>query len=576
MPRARAAVLAVLALATACVEDVQLGAAPDGGSIPGLASLTVEPPQATIAIDGIDTPPSRASFVARGRFVDGSERDVTELVAWRVDRPAPGGFVEPGVYETSNRAAGRVVVTAASGPIAADAALTVTITHTVIDAAYPPPSGADALFAPGTPVDASRPERQPVLLYPADGALAPADLAPMLFQWQPGEGNDAWRLAFDSDVLHLTVLTGADRWLPDGVIWTVIARSTAGSSIELAVAAGSTLDPSAIHVAPTADLGVSAAPAGGAILFRTDDGDAVQLAAPSHARASRFYPVPPDATCVSCHTVSRDGALVALGYGGESLRVVDAARNAVLVPDPARPMGWAAFSPDGALLVVADKGRLTLLDARTGEPAGPHAGGRVPLGMRRATHPDWSPSGDAIVVALGSTVENRDMKGGEIARIPFFDGDWGEPEVLVTSTGDDDNNFFPRWSPDGEWIAYVHAESPSRGAPTAELRLIRADGGAPLRLSRASGAATGSTMPSWAPAGGDVAWLAFTSMRPYGHLVLDDDIDHVWLAAVDLGAAASAGETEDPSFPALWLPGQEATAMQYLPVWGPEAGAPDP
>jgi hypothetical protein len=76
-------------------------------------------------------------------------------------------------------------------------------------------------------------------------------------------------------------------------------------------------------------------------------------------------------------------------------------------------------------------------------------------------------------------------------------------------------------STDAGFTAYVHANGPAKDAPTAELRLIAAGGGAPIVLQRASHQLAlttdpmlADTMPAWAP--GPRPWLAFASTRPYG------------------------------------------------------------
>lgn len=204
----------------------------------------------------------------------------------------------------------------------------------------------------------------------------------------------------------------------------------------------------------------------------------------------------------------------------------------------------------------------------------------LPAGML-ATHPDWSPAGDFVAVALGSSVANRDIRGGAIARIPYVDGAWGEPEILVPSAGDNDNNFFPRYAPDASVIAFVHADSPSRTAPTAELRLILAAGGTPISLQIAShrnglvdgDTDLGSSMPTWAPDSDDVSWLAFASTRAYGHVLPTGDSNRIWITAIDLDRVASGS---DPSFAAFWLPSQDPTQMNYVPVWANEPASTDP
>jgi len=230
-------------------------------------------------------------------------------------------------------------------------------------------------------------------------------------------------------------------------------------------------------------------------------------------------------------------------------------------------MGFATYSPDGNRLLVADRGILRLLDASTGAPVR-SADGIVPLpGGILATHPDWSPLGDAVVVALGSMVTNRDLRGGRIARLPFAGDQFGEPEVLVDSTADDDNNYFPRYTPDGAWLVYVHAASSARGAVTAELRLVSAAGGSPIVLAAANGPAqSGTTLPSVAPTGdGSLVWLTFSSIRPYALVRPVAGDSQIWISSLDLDQATTG---LDPSRPALWLPGQDLTEVNYLPVWG--------
>ena len=122
---------------------------------------------------------------------------------------------------------------------------------------------------------------------------------------------------------------------------------------------------------------------------------------------------------------------------------------------------------------------------------------------------------------------NKDMDGGSIAIIPYTAGTWGTPQVIVQSTGATDNNFFPVFSPDSKWIAYVHADGSSKDEVTAILRLVPDGGGTPIemprlnrRVNNADGVMkVGDSMPTWAPSTKPgVFWLAFSSVRAYATL----------------------------------------------------------
>jgi hypothetical protein len=58
-----------------------------------------------------------------------------------------------------------------------------------------------------------------------------------------------------------------------------------------------------------------------------------------------------------------------------------------------------------------------------------------------------------------------------------------------------------------------------------------------------------ATMPSWSPGSGDsIAWLAFSSTRPYGAIMPTAARGQIWISGLDLTRDG------DPSFAAFWLP----------------------
>ncbi len=314
----------------------------------------------------------------------------------------------------------------------------------------------------------------------------------------------------------------------------------------------------------------------GAIYYWSTGTEGVMKALVSDPIPVKFYtdPLASDSgTCVACHTLSRDGKRLAAGYGGEKLREVNVPDRQTLVPASgaaAPSMSWSTFSPDGKMLLIASGGKLTLLDSDTGAPIGPD-NGLVPLPAGKfATHPDWNALGDSVAVALTAKAGGKNITGGEIALLPYNAGSWGTPQVIVPTSGTDDNNFFPSWSPDSKWIAYVNAQGGSKDAQTATLKLVAATGGTPTVLARLNERVNnvdgvidvGNSMPTWAPSTKPgVFWLAFSSLRAYASLrPQDDKKDQIWIAAVDPTQA-------DPGYSGFWAPFQSVEEGNHRAFW---------
>ncbi len=562
----RAATALLLPLA-ACTDHVQLAKDP----LDGLVSLVVMPAETTITITDLSQPPQTLQYHAIGTFLDGTKHDVTDLVRWTVDNRFPGDFTDPGTYLTSNEAAGHVVVHADGETLSATAALDVIVIATLVDGAFPPP--APQLFTPDATVIVGDPTHAPNVVYPSTGTEFPQGLGSTLFQYSTGAGNDTFQLAFDCDVLHLAVQTGADRWLASDVTQSMIAESCIGQPVAMTLLGASSAS-GLIYGAGQVAIEFSTDSPDGIIYYGSAGTGGIMRGELGAQTASKVYPL--DSTSVCCHAASRRGDALAMSYPGDFLQTIALPSLATTISATTKiPMGWASYSPDGTRIVVANLGVLTLYDAATGKPVGP-GGGRVPLpAMKLATHPDWSPDGAYVAVALTATTitSNSDVQAASIARIPFKNDTWGPAEILVTAAGSD-NDYFPRYSPDGAYLAYVHATEPAQMATSAELWLVPAAGGTPIALATASHRVGGvdgvpglaDTMPTWAPVEGERAWLAFASARAYGVVLPSAGQSQIWIVSVDLAHAAT---TSDPSGAGFWLPSQDVTVLNNNPVWSP-------
>ncbi|HNH50119.1 MAG TPA: hypothetical protein PKY30_23995, partial [Myxococcota bacterium] len=73
-----------------------------------------------------------------------------------------------------------------------------------------------------------------------------------------------------------------------------------------------------------------------------------------------------------------------------------------------------------------------------------------------------------------------------------------------------------------------------------------------------------NSIPRWGPLpDDDVLWLAFSSKRIYGNNLTAGN-PQIWVAGFD---PIKAGKGEDPSWPAFWLPGQDAAQGNHIPAW---------
>lgn len=453
------------------------------------------------------------------------------------------------------------------------------------------PDGAADLFAGATPHDAgSNAQREPAIVYPSHETMFPINVSHIRHDWSVGD-NDLFELRFVGPNTTVTVYTSSANWTPTEEQWDWIAESNRGAAVELAISGLDTAAPADSWSSSPITLLFSDAAVEGAIYYWSTGTQGIMRATVSNEIPEKFYtdPAATDAgTCVACHTLSRDGTRMAVGYGGEKLRVVSvpgretiipAGATAAPMPKPkpgepkptdARASAWTTFSPDGQMLLVAANGVLTLIDANTGDTIGDDAGVVTIPAATVATHPDWAATGDRIAITLGSKGGNKDVEGGSIAILSYDQGAWGEAEVVVPSESSTDNNFFPVWSPDSKYLAYVHAETKSKDAVSAELRLYDVSSGDVISMVRLNQRVNnedgvtgiGNSMPTWAPSTrAGTFWLAFSSLRAYSVVrPADDKEDQIWIAAVEPSAA-------EPGYAGFWAPFQSTEEGNHRAFW---------
>ena len=198
---------------------------------------------------------------------------------------------------------------------------------------------------------------------------------------------------------------------------------------------------------------------------------------------------------------SRDGTRILFFAGDLHAMAPDGSAQVALTSTPEEEM-WADWTPDGTGVYYAtiEDQRIALLPLPGGVPTlvpgavpgegeptvrsqgdliafnGPDTGSSVNIwlmapdgsGRRRAFpdrtwagSPDWSPGGDRLVF--------RGIVGGDHSSQGIFIGtpEGGPATLLSVPTSSD---WWPRWSSDGAWIAFV------RGSGPRTLNLIKPDG----------------------------------------------------------------------------------------------------
>jgi hypothetical protein len=571
-----------------------------GDAIPGLRSLHITPETSVVSHDG-STPPSPPVFHAIGTFASG-ERDVSARVAWSLARPELGS-IAGGRFESA-AIGGQTELRATAGEISGVATLRVNL-NVVRN------GGLDSQLAAAFGGDGEEPASSALVIdYPQADTVVPSDLTRMRFQWSAPAELDSFELSVESEFGRLRYYTRERDWLDDADTSRFFAPSAAGGSVRLRVRALSHKAPDTVFRSQTVQVRVAANSLPGDVLYWSTTARGIKRGSFAAGFAS-LVKTDSENGCVGCHALSRDGARLAVGNGEDRLELfegpewaaqiwTDPAPTAPMMPGtqkgpmammpmmPTMPMGampmpmpkrgpadygWGSFNPNGTQLAYAAKGKLHVIDSTTGlELPKLHLPPDASV-----SHPDWSPDGNSIAVSytMGKAAKsNKLVRGSSIARLPIQpDGMFGEPQILIASDGPDDTLVFPAYSPDGRWLAFARVTGASKDNPRAQLWIVAADGGSALPIERANRPAgdappdVANSMPIWARTSGEgPGFIAFSSTRDYGNVLVGAQRDQLWVTAIDL-SALEAGR--DPSAPAFWLPFQDPFESNHRALWSP-------
>jgi hypothetical protein len=547
--------------------------------------IRVEPEDREVQLDGSGDSVSidyRAFYVPE----DGSEQEVTDQATFWVANPALGEF-SGNTFESTPGRAGLTNIFAQVRGLQGHTRLTMTIERTIVE------DGVDSSAPDRFEGATEEPSQAPEIVYPADNVMLPPNLNELEFHLRP-HGNDVFELTFEGANAVLNVyfecqpVDGGCVYTPSEDVWETLSQAERGTGpVPYTLRGVDDESPDTVGVAAERQIrfgkdhingGVYYWNAGAGSIRRYDFGLRGQSAESFLDRSNTAAN-----QCVGCHAVSRDGSKIAAGLdipGPATLQVLDVAtRESKFVSGGSSPFGssgggnFFSFSPDASKIAVSGQGSgLKVLNANSGE--------HITTPANNGSMPSWSPSGDRIAYADGDSqcfggVCQPGVKSASIKTIEFDGSMWRQGSTLVPQNGG--NNFYPAFSPDGEWVLYNRSPSNMLSMPDNhedeptvtdfQIWAVPAQGGSPIRLDRATG--EGDSWPKWDPTeyeyqGHPLYWFTFSSRRSYGLRLDEGEHSQIWMAAFD-PTKAQAGE--DPSTPAFWLPFQEMDSGNHIAQW---------
>ncbi|MGN6103825.1 MAG: TolB family protein [Kofleriaceae bacterium] len=446
-----------------------------------------------------------------------------------------------------------------------------------------PPDTPDLFNAPEDPA------RAPTIAYPADGVVMPRNLGDFEVHWTDPHGNDVFEISLRTEFANVRVYVPGNNGLPAAgprPSWTAFAATewlaAVGTEpgVQYQVRGVNAADPTSVGATPPRLITLSNELMEGGLYYWAAGGQLAygiyrhDMSKPGQAAEEYMTTNQTSGRCVACHVVSRDGTKMTITYdGGDgAATTVDVANNTRATS--AGNWNFATYSPDGTRLLTVFRGALVVRNADDQSVIGTMpAEGAI-------SHPDLSPDGTRLVYA-------RNVGGGNdwsFASGALFTRSYDSithafgPELPLVADGQ--NNFYPSWSPDGEWILFNKSGAgTSYNNTNASLWAIKSDGTAPAIELRAANYNAGLTNSwgRWAPfeqsvgaSSEKIYWITVSSQRDFGVRRLNS-LDSAGLRTPQIWMMpfypARALANQDPSVPAFRLPFQNLETNNHIAQW---------
>ena len=526
----------------------------------GIFTLVVEPASPVLAatVGGSETLQLSAFLVDQS-----GARTAAPAAFWAGLNPSVGDVDQTGLFTPSRERAGECLVRARANGVEGTVIVRVNLREVTSTGGVSSPGDFTGVVGAGPAA----------LLYPEDGVVIPANLAPMVIQWDKLHARS--RVLLVGSFGSLEMYTDGNEVQASPTQWRAFLLAHVGASFTLTLE--ETDGPGLERAARTITINLAAADLTSTVYYwAVDLGQIVRIDADSLEPIT--LPIPAQSgettTCRACHSLSANGQRMSFTYfeGNGPGGVIDANGTSVITDGAAQRWNFSALNPDGSLMVTTFANRLTFRDGNTGAAIP----GFEDLGVQ-ASHPTFSPLGTQIVFP------NNTLQDGAAPRweIDFNSSDIAVADVdpvartitgvrtLVPGAGR--TLYQPSFSPDGRLVAYADGIA-SRSTTPADLMVASAadvSGDAPrVKLVRANPAST-AYGPTFNPKiEGGYMWVAFFSRRDYGHHLRGIGRPQVWIAAVDANADPASGL--DPSHPGFWLPGQSEQSENLSSFFAPK------
>ena len=569
------------------------------------ATLTIDPPTSMLLIT--NGAAASEDFTATLTFPDGHKQDVTADSTFAID-------TEYGTFAASTltmQVAGKTTVFGTYMDKMATAEVIAQLKDIRVD------PGVD----PNAPNWFSMPEdplRAPTIVYPPADVIMPRNVGDFEVHWTDASSNDTFEISLKTDYADVRAYVKGGNGAgggPDPSYMAFLASewgAAVGTEIlvQLQVRGVDSTNPTSVGSATPRMVNLSNETMNGGLYYWASAGsepegiyrhDMSMPGQPAQPYMTTTQLMGTSNSCVACHVLSRDGTKMAITYDGgdRTATAMDVASKTLIPvatgasgctsnascgagmscePDGVCRTAWnfSTFTPDNSQLLTVHDGVLLVRDAATlNVLATMTAAGNV-------SHPELSPDGTKLVYVRPQVAGSDWAFGTGQIFVSTYDQaskSFGPEQQLVA---DGANNYYPSWSPDGQWILFNKGDNTindsigvheSYNGPAAQLWVVKADNSAPPVQLTIANQALGLTNSwgRWAPfaqtfsaSNEPMFWVTVSSKRDFGVRLVGVAKPQIWMTPFFPNRAAAG---QDPSAAAFRLPFQDIATNNHIAQW---------